>query len=101
MEDYIKPTMKLAIKQIILYYRYTTKIRYSNTLPRLQFGGGLLFYLNENIPCRELTFGQTDSSFKIIFLEINLQPQKRLINGLWKLPNQKENYFLKYLSVAA
>ena len=37
MEDYIKPTMKLAIKQKILYYRYTTKIRYSNTLPRLQF----------------------------------------------------------------
>ena len=36
-EDYVKPTKKLAIKQIILYYRYTTKIRYSNTLPKFQF----------------------------------------------------------------
>ena len=35
---------------------------------RSSFGGGLLFYVNENIPCRELTAEQIASNFEIIFL---------------------------------
>ena len=55
--------------------------------------------MNENIPCRELTAEQIDSNFEIIFLEITLWTRKWLIIGLYKSPNQKEEYFLKNLGV--
>ena len=60
---------------------------------RVNFGGGLLFYVNENIPCRELTIEQIDTNFEITFLEITLQTQKWLVIELYKPPNQKEEYF--------
>ena len=59
------------------------------------FGGGLLFYVNENIPCRELTAEQIDCNFEIIFLEITMRTRKWLIFGLYKPPNQTEEYFFK------
>ena len=55
--------------------------------------------MNENIPCRELTAGQIDSNFEIIFLEITIWTGKWLISGLYKPPNQKEEYFSKNLFV--
>ena len=57
---------------------------------RNSFDGGLLFYVNENIPCRELTAEQTDSNFEAIFLKITLRTRKCLIIGLYKPPNQDE-----------
>ena len=52
--------------------------------------------MNENIPFGELTTEQTDTNFEIIFLEMTL---KWLVIGLYKPPNQKEEYFLKNLGV--
>ena len=66
---------------------------------RNSFGGGLLFYVNENIPCRELTAEQIDSNFEIIFLEITIGTRKCLIIGLYKPPNQKEEDSFKNLGV--
>ena len=66
---------------------------------RNNFSGGLLFYVNENIPCRELTTEQIDTNFEIIFLEITLRTRKWLVIGLYKPPNQKEEYFFKNLGV--
>ena len=63
------------------------------------FGGRLLFYVNENIPCRELTAEQIDSNFEIIFLGITMRTRKWLIIGLYKPANQKEEYFFKNLGV--
>ena len=40
------------------------------------FGGGLMFYVNENISCRELSPEQNDSNFEMIFLEIALRNRK-------------------------
>ena len=57
---------------------------------RNNFGGCVLFYENENIPCRELTV-----EHETIFLEITSRTRKWLINRLYKLPNQKAEYFLK------
>ena len=57
---------------------------------RNSFGGGLLFYVNKNIPCRELTAEQTDSNFEAVFLKITLRTRKCLIIGLYKPPNQDE-----------
>ena len=61
------------------------------------FGGGLIFYMNENIPCRELSPEQNDSNFEIIFLEITLRNRKWLLIGLYKPPGQKEKSFLEKL----
>ena len=61
---------------------------------RNSFGGGLLFYQNENIPCRELTAEQIDSNFEVIFLERpTIRTQKWLIIGLYKPHNRKEEFF--------
>ena len=57
------------------------------------FGRGLLFDVNENIPCRELTAEQIDSNLEIIFLGITLLTRKWLMIRLYKPPNQKEKYF--------
>ena len=66
---------------------------------RNNFGGGLLFYVNENIPFGELTTEQTDTNFEIIFLKMTLRTRKWLVIGLYKPPNQKEEYFKKNLGV--
>ena len=66
---------------------------------RNNFGGALLFYTNENIPCRELTTEQIDTNFEVIFLEITLRTQKWLVIGVYKFPNQTEEYFFKDLGV--
>ena len=71
----------------------------TNRRDRKNIGGGLLFYMNENIPCRELTTEQIDTNFEIIFLEITLRTRKWLVIGLYKPPNQKEEYFKKNLGV--
>ena len=48
---------------------------------------------------RELTAEQIDSNFEIIFLKTTLRTRKWLIIGLYKTPNQKEEFFLKNLGV--
>ena len=40
------------------------------------FGGVLMFYVYENIPCRELYPEQNDCNFEIIFLESTLHNRK-------------------------
>ena len=41
-------------------------------MDRNSFGGGLLFYMNENVPHRELIAEQIDFDFEIVFLKIPL-----------------------------
>ena len=57
-----------------------------------------MFYVNENIPWRELYPKQNDSNFEIIFLEITLRNRKWLLIGLYKPPGQKEKGFLENLN---
>ena len=59
------------------------------------FGGGLMFYVNKNIPCRELSPEQNDCNFETIFLEITLHNRKWLLIGLYKPPDKKKKVFLK------
>ena len=46
---------------------------------RDKYGGGLIFYINQNIPCKKVETFQFTSSIEILTLEINL--------GKEKLPN--------------
>ena len=59
-----------------------------------------IIYVNENIPCKELTTEQIDTNFEIIFLAVTLRTRKWLLIGLYKPPNQKEEYLLKNIGVA-
>ena len=86
--DHSFPNQQFSIDGYKIYHR-----------DRNSFGRGLLFYVNENILCRELTAEQIDSNFEIIFLEITIWTRKWLIIGLYKRPNQKEEYFCKNLGV--
>ena len=62
------------------------------------FGGDLMFYVNENIPCRELSPEQNDSNVEVISLEITLRNRKWLLIDLYKPPGQKEKGFLENLN---
>ena len=50
--------------------------------------------------CKELTTKQIDTNFEIISLAITLRTRKWLVIGLYKPPNQKEEYLLKNTGVA-
>ena len=57
-----------------------------------------MFYINENIPCRELSSKNLQKYIETISLEFSLRNRKWLCIGLYKPPNQNENVFLDYLS---
>ena len=54
-----------------------------------------MLYVNENIPCIELSFGQNYCNFEIIFVEITRRNCRWLLIGLYKIPGQKEKGFVK------
>ena len=43
---------------------------------RDKYGDGLMFYINQNIPCKEIETFQFTSSIEILTLEINLGKEK-------------------------
>ena len=69
-------------------------------LDRNQYGGGLIFYIKDNIPCKRLTPKSVDIEIEAIFLEANFQNSKWLIGGFYKPPNQNKKYFLNETSKA-
>ena len=42
---------------------------------RNRYGGGIMFYMNENLPCKSLTT-EIDNLTETIFLEVNIQSSK-------------------------
>ena len=65
---------------------------------RDKFGGGILFYVNENLPCKCLEDNLLDSNIEVIFLEIVLQNSKWLLAGCYKPPNMSDLYFIEKIS---
>ena len=65
---------------------------------RNKHGGGLLFYINENIPCKLLNDKIIPSDIEMIMFEFLVKTRKWLCIGLYKSPSQNENYFLDVLS---
>ena len=64
---------------------------------RDKYGGGLMFYINQNIPCKKIETFQFTSSIEILTLEINLRKEKLLIFGTYKPPNINNSSFLNEL----
>ena len=64
-------------------------------LNRNRFGGGLIWYINENIPCKHVH----RPNFEVIAIEFYQNNQKWLLLGLHKPPNQKTSDFIQNLSL--
>ena len=63
-----------------------------------RFGGGLILYINENIPCKPLQEHVHIPSFEIIAIEFNQNNQKWLLLGLYKPSKKKTSDFIQNLS---
>ena len=64
---------------------------------RNRFGAGLLFYVNERIPCKRLNQNLSPDC-EIVVVELNLRKHKWQVIGLYRPPNQNSKYFLSSLS---
>ena len=65
---------------------------------RNKYGGGLFFYINENIPCKLINDEIVPIDFEIIMFEFLVKTQKWLCTGLYKPLFWNENYFFDILS---
>ena len=61
--------------------------------------GFLLFYINENVPCKLINDEIFPSDIEMIIFEFLVKTRKKwLCIGLYKSPPQNGNYFLDILS---
>ena len=58
---------------------------------RNQNGGGLIFYVNENIACRVIDLNITD--IEVIAIEVNFKNIRWILLGLYKPPSTNDNFF--------
>ena len=65
---------------------------------KLGAGGGLLLYVNDNIPSRKLNEHTIPDDVEILCVEINLRKQKWVLLGIYRPPKMNEAYFLDHLS---
>ena len=69
-------------------------------LDRNSFGGGVLIYVREDIPCKQLTKHKLPGDIEGIFIEINLRKGKWLLFGTYHPPQQQSKHFLKHVNFA-
>ena len=68
-----------------------------NRRDRTADGGGLLLYINQNIPSKPLRMHTVPEDIEIICTELYIRKQKWIILGIYHPPNQNEDYFLNEL----
>ena len=56
------------------------------------YGGGIMFYVNENLPCKILTT-EIDNLTETIFLEVNCSEFQMAICGLLQTTKSKRRIF--------
>ena len=66
---------------------------------RNRFRGGLILYINENIPCRPLNDHPTFPNLEVIAIEIHQNTHRRLFIGIYKPPSQSDEEFTNRLSL--
>ena len=62
---------------------------------RNRHGGGLLLYVREDIPAKELSRHTFSNDIEGMFIEVNLRKTKWLILGTYHPPNQNDEYFFQ------
>ena len=76
--------------------RYSSPFRYD----RDRFGGGVLIYIRDDIPSKELSEHTFPVDIERIFIEINLRKTKWLKLGTYRSPNQSIGYFFENVGKA-
>ena len=61
-------------------------------------GGGVLMYVNQDIPSRILKSYIIPDDIEILCVEINLRKQKWAVFGIYRPPGMKESYFIDHIS---
>ena len=67
-------------------------------LSETKHGVGLLFYIDENIPCKLINDLIIPVDIEMIMFEFLVKTRKLLCIGLYKSPSQNKNYFIDILS---
>ena len=62
-------------------------------------GGGVLCYINENIPSKIVNVEGIVKECEIVLIEFSIKTRKWLFIGLYKPPSQNENNVLENLSL--
>ena len=61
---------------------------------RNKHGGGLLVYVKEGLPAKQLQSYRFPDDIEVVAVEINLKKQKWLLLCLYQPPSQSQAYFL-------
>ena len=80
----------------IINDRYSSPFRYD----RDRFGGGVLIYIRDDVPSKELSEHTFPVDIERIFIEINLRKTKWLKLGTYRSPNQSIGYFFENVGKA-
>ena len=73
---------------------YSTPFR----LDRNGRGGGILIYVREDLPAKELSKHTFDNGIEGIFFELNLNKHKLLLLGTYRPPSQDKDYYFNSVS---
>ena len=65
---------------------------------RDRFGGGLMFYVNVQIPSKFLSLESIPMDIELILLEFTVKNRRWLCVGIYRPPFQNEKYFVDHLS---
>ena len=67
---------------------------------RNKFGGGVIIYVREDIPCKQLVKYVLPNDIEGLFIEINLRKTKWLLFGTYHPPSQQDYYYFHHLGKA-
>ena len=65
---------------------------------RNNFGGGLILYVKDDIPCKRLDVHDNSTNSEVLFLEFYDKKRRWLLIGLYKPPFQNDKEFLDNLT---
>ena len=64
---------------------------------RNKHGGGIMFYIKENIPCKPVNVEGLPDDYEVTLIQLSIKSRKWHCIGLYKPPSQKKKYFLDNL----
>ena len=67
---------------------------------RNKHGGGIMFFINENIPCKTVNVEGLPDDSEVTLIELSIKSWKWLCIGLYKPPSKNEKYFPENLSLS-
>ena len=68
-------------------------------IDRNKYGGGVLIYIREDIPSKQLFHHQLPNDIEGIFVEINLRKTKWLLLGTYHPPSQSDEYYFQQIGL--